>query len=57
MDDINNYFRCWFGRDIEEEKLILLKDHLLTQAELGKLFLDNYKQPDLIVEKLVELSC
>lgn len=54
--DINSLYKCWFGVEIAEEKLKLMKDYIYTQAELGKLFLDMYQQPQAIIDKLVESS-
>ena len=51
--DIDNMYKFWFNKSIPEDKLAQIEDCKLTQAQLGKLFIENSNQPDEIVDKLI----
>ena len=53
--DINNLFKVWFNRDIGKKQLNQIKDYCLSQAEFGKLCFDYKHNPDLLIEKIVQL--
>jgi len=52
-DDINNLFKLWFNKDIPSNYFNKIKDYSITQAEFGKLCLDNRYNPDNVIKKLL----
>lgn len=53
-DDINNYYKLWFNKEIDPKKLKLIKDNIITQAEFGKLCFSNNEKK--IIDILIKLS-
>jgi hypothetical protein len=49
--DINNLYKLWFGKDIEENDLNKIEDYSISQAEFGKLCFEN--NAEKVLEKLV----
>jgi len=50
-EDINNLYKLWFNKEIEEDKLNLIKDYSFSQAEFGKLCFEN--SAEIVLEKLI----
>ena len=53
--DINNMYHLWFREYIPQEKLQKIPDYAISQAELGKIFFEFCKNPEMIIEKLMHL--
>jgi len=49
-EDVNDFYKLWFNEELSPEVLDKMEDHVISQAELGKLFFENSKEK--IIEKL-----
>ncbi len=53
-EDINNYHKLWFNESIPKNKLSLIKDNIITQAQIGKLFMETPRSE--IITKLIQFE-
>ncbi len=52
--DINNLYKLWFGKSINEKTLNKIKDYTFSQADFGKLCFEN--NAETVLQKLIKDS-
>ena len=51
--DINNLYKLWFNKSINEKTLNKIKDYTISQADFGKLCFEN--NAETVLQKLLQL--
>jgi len=54
-NDIQSLYKQWFNISIKNDTLNKIKDYSISQAEFGKLCLENEKQPSRVIDSLLKL--
>jgi hypothetical protein len=53
--DIQDLYKLWFNKDIQEKDLRMIKDYCVTQADFGKLCFEYMHQPMKIISHLARM--